>query len=142
MPPPRKPSPIVQALPPSQRKPVPDPNPPPALHRSQATSTAFWKLMDRWGVPDEKALQLLDHVGGLTAAGKRPRFAMTGDEAKRFAHLMEIDTNLRAVVSDAPGWLVRKNQAFGDTTPLEQMTSGERGMARVHRFLVRTAMLR
>jgi hypothetical protein len=46
--------------------------PRPTLYRSQATSKAFWALMDRWGVPDSKALQLLDHVGGLTATGKRP----------------------------------------------------------------------
>jgi hypothetical protein len=32
--------------------------------------------------------------------------------------------------------------AFGNTTPLDQMASGERGVARVHKFLVRTAMLR
>jgi Protein of unknown function (DUF2384) len=55
---------------------------------------------------------------------------------------METDTTLQAVVSDAPGWLARKHQAFGNTTPLDQMASGERGIARVHKFLVRTAMLR
>ncbi len=145
MPTDRKPPAVVHAPPPGRRKPAPDPEPPAAIHRSQATSRGFWALMDRWGVPDEKAVQLLDHVGGLTAAGragKRPRFMMTGDEARRFAYLMEIDTNLRAVVGDPAGWLNRKHHTFGNTTPLDQMASGERGMARVNRFLVRTAMLK
>jgi hypothetical protein len=104
----------------------------------------FWALMDRWGVPDEKALQLLDHVGGLTAAGKRPRFGMTSDEAKRFAYLTEIDTAAQAIFGETGPWLVRKNKAspFGGSAPLEHMIKfGERGLADIHRFLVRQAML-
>jgi hypothetical protein len=93
---------VVRAAPPGRRATTPAPESPPAPHRSQATAKAFWALMDRWQVPDEKALRLLDHVGGLTAAGKRPRFAMTGDEAKRFAYLMEIDTALQRSSATPP----------------------------------------
>ena len=72
------------------------PEPRPALYPSQATSKAFWALTDRWHVPDDKPLQLLDHVGSLTATGRRLRFAMTSDEVKRFAYLTEIDATARA----------------------------------------------
>src|ERR1700746_2810994 len=107
------------------------PEPRPALYPSQATSKAFWALMDRWGVSDDKALQLLDHLGGLTATGKRPRVAMTRDEEKRFAYLTEIDTAAQAIFGETGPWLLRKNKAspFGGSAPLDHMIKlGERGL--------------
>jgi hypothetical protein len=45
--------------------------------RLPASSIVFWSLMDRWGIPDETALALIDRPGGLTRSGKRPRFRLS-----------------------------------------------------------------
>jgi hypothetical protein len=68
---------------------------PPALHRSKATGRTFWKLMERWNVPDREALELIDYPAGLTKNGKRPRFTLTTPQSERLPYLMEIDANLR-----------------------------------------------
>jgi hypothetical protein len=50
---------------------------------SKLTTKAFWPLIDKWQIADEKALRLLGHEGRLTSTGKRPRFTLSVDQAKR-----------------------------------------------------------
>jgi hypothetical protein len=70
---------------------------------------------------------------------------MTSDEAKRFAYLTEIDTAVQAIFGEPGPWLMKKNRTspFGGSARLDHMIKfGERGLADVHRFLVRQALLR
>jgi hypothetical protein len=57
---------------------------------SNLTTKVFWPLIDKWDIADEKALHLLGHEGGLTSTGKRPRFTLTVDEARRVSYLRQM----------------------------------------------------
>jgi hypothetical protein len=112
---------------------------PPARPES-LTSKTFWALMDRWGVADQSALLLIDYTGGFGAAGRRPRFRLTSDQARRLEYLLDIDATLRESWRSAePGeWLARDNRdpTFAGRSPLEHMRRrGLRGIADVLRFL-------
>ena len=85
------------------------------------SSAAFWSLIDRWGVGDQDALQLIGHAGGLTKRGTRPRFRLAGSEAERYHLLRTLDDALAALGQDARAWL-RKSRA-GDR-PLDTMLAG------------------
>ncbi len=139
----------ARAKPPVKRRtsasPRPQPSPakppgPPAPEASAITTKSFWPLMDRWGVADELALQLLGHSGGLTSTGKRPRFTLTAEEAKRLEYLVEIGNSLELMFGDAGAWLKQRTSAlpFHGLTPLDYMAvRGGAGVAEVLRFLAR-----
>lgn len=113
--------------------------------RLPVTSVVFWSLMDRWGVPDEKALPLIDRPGGLTRSGKRPRFSLSTEQGRRLAYLLEIDANLQRTGEDAGGWIMRRNAArtFRGSSPLDYMTAhGLQGFAETLKFLNRRALER
>lgn len=96
--------------------------------------------MDRWGVPDEQALKLLGHPGGLTSTGKRPRFTLSEAEARRLGYLREVGANLELMFGEAGAWLKQRTNAlpFHGLTPLEYMVQrGQAGIAEVLRFLAR-----
>jgi hypothetical protein len=102
------------------------------------TTKAFWPLMDRWGVPDEQALRLLGHPGGLTSTGKRARFTLTDEEARRLAYLAEVGTNLEVMFGEAGAWLKQRTSAlpFRGASPLDYMIDrGAAGIAEVLRFI-------
>ena len=61
--------------------------------------------MDRWRVADETALRLLGHEGGLTLQGKRPRFALTSEQAHRLTNLLAIDRLLTDLFGEDAAWL-------------------------------------
>lgn len=92
----------------------------PPEHAATLSSTLFWSLADRWGLPDLDALPLLGHAGGLTKAGTRPRFKLAGAEAERLAQLRQIDDALAALGLDPRAWLRQAIQAapFAGATPL------------------------
>lgn len=135
----------------ARTKPAPQRRKPPTVSRGKAaaiarptpqplTTKAFWPLMDRWGVTDEQALQLLGHPGGLTSTGKRPRFTLTEEEARRLGYLHEVGTSLELMFGDAGSWLKQRTNAlpFHGLTPLDYMISrGQAGIAEVLRFLAR-----
>lgn len=107
------------------------------------TTKAFWPLMDRWGIPDEKALRLLGHEGGLTRTGGRPRFTLTAEEVRRLDYLREIGTALELMFGEAGPWLQQPASAlpFRGQAPLDYMISrGLPGLAEAHRFLARWGM--
>ena len=87
-------------------------------------STAFWSLMDRWRIPDEAALDLIGHPGGLTKQGTRPRFRLTGEAADLFQGLLEIDAALGLLKLDPGAWLNGpiKAKPFAGATPLAFLT--------------------
>jgi hypothetical protein len=106
-------------------------------------STAqFWQLMDRWGVPDAGALDLIDFAGKVGKSGKRPRFRFSPHQKRLFSWLAEIDSALGAAGADHE-WLAKKNRSapFSGKTPLAFMTaSGGDGMAAVLWFVTRMAL--
>ena len=96
--------------------------------------------MDRWGVADETALRLLGHPGGLTSTGKRPRFTLTEEEARRLGYLREIGTSLELMFGEAGAWLKQRTSAlpFNGMAPIDYMVArGAGGIAEVLRFLAR-----
>ena len=96
--------------------------------------------MDRWGIPDDKALELLGRRRGLTRTGGRPRFTLDADEVRRLDYLREIGTALEIMFGDAGPWLRQRASAlpFRGLTPLDYMiVRGTPGLAEVHRFLAR-----
>ena len=58
------------------------------VHRP-VTGAAFWALMARWVVPDDQALKLIGQPP--SPSGKRPRFALTAEQADRLELLRDID---------------------------------------------------
>ncbi len=122
------------------RHPAPAVVPPPV---PAITTKAFWPLMDRWGVDDETALRLLGHKGGLTSTGKRPRFTLSAEEARRLEYLNEIGASLELMFGEAGDWLKQRTSAlpFHGLAPLEYMaTRGGAGVQEVLRFLARFGM--
>ena len=104
------------------------------------TTKAFWPLIDRWGIPDDKALLLLGHAGGLTSSGGRPRFTLKAEEVERLRYLREIGTALELMFQQAGPWLQQSASAlpFRGLTPLDYMIArGTPGLAEVQRFLAR-----
>jgi hypothetical protein len=107
------------------------------------TGKAFWLLIDRWGIPDALALQLIDQPGGLTRTGKRPRFALTAEQVQRFSFLQELDGLLQQYQGGAGVWLQKRDAArpFANSTPLELMIRrGLPGFADTLRYLNRQAL--
>ena len=112
----------------------------PAAAPPPITTKAFWPLMDRWAIPDDKALQMLGNRRSLTRTGGRPRFALDADEVRRLGYLGEIGTALEVMFGEAGPWLKQRASAlpFQGMTPLDYMIArGLPGLAEVHRFLAR-----
>ena len=102
----------------------------------QITGAAFWALMARWGIPDDQALKLIDHAPG--ASDKRPRFALTSEQAERLDLLREIDRHAADIYDDAGEWLRRPNRStmFSGKPPVFLMaTEGREGIEAVLRYL-------
>jgi uncharacterized protein (DUF2384 family) len=100
----------------------------PASGLKSATAAAFWALMQRWGVPDDQALQLIDQPP--SKSGKRPRFSLSADQAERLQLLREIDQQaIDLYHRDAGNWLRRPNSStlFGRRSPLAFMVREGRG---------------
>ena len=104
---PKRPPPPRPATPPAPRKPV--------------SSAAFWSLIDRWGVGDTDALDLLGRAGGLTRKGTRPRFRLGDAEIERFHLLQTLDDALAALGTDPRAWL---GAPVKGATPLDTMRRG------------------
>lgn len=104
------------------------------------TTQAFWPLMDRWAIPDDKALGLLGKHRSLTRTGGRPRFALDDEEVRRLGYLREIGTALELMFGEAGPWLKQPAAAlpFRGMAPLDYMIArGTPGLAEAHRFLAR-----
>jgi hypothetical protein len=107
------------------------------------TTKALWPLMDRWGIPDDEALELLGRGRGPTRTGGRPAFTLDAEEARRLDSLREIGTALEVMFGDASPWLKQRASAlpFRGLTPLDYMIArGTPGLAEVHRFLTRWSL--
>jgi uncharacterized protein (DUF2384 family) len=91
------------------------------------TGAAFWALMARWDVPEDQALQLIDQPA--SASDKRPRFALSTEQAERLDLLYQIDHTATDIHhSPAGDWLLRPNSStlFGRCSPIAFMAGGGR----------------
>ena len=121
------------------------PAPRPASDTGPISSAAFWSLMDRWGIGDLEALDLLGHGGGLTKKGTRPRFRLVGSEAALFAVLREIDATLTLASLDPAEWLrtPKKGAPLGGRTPVATIAAaGAAGARSVHHLAVQESLKR
>jgi hypothetical protein len=86
------------------------------------SSTTFWSLIERWGVSDEQALELIGYEGKLPTTGRRPRFKLSSEQERTVSTLLEIDHALVAAGMDA-SWL-RKRSRAAPRSPLDLMRAG------------------
>lgn len=108
------------------------------------SSAAFWRLIDRLGIPDADALNLIGYPGKLPASGKRPRFRLTTRQTRTASALAEVGTALEAV-GETAAWLHRRNRStpFSGRAPLALMAAGkDESIGEVIRFLARLALRR
>jgi len=106
------------------------------------SSAEFWRLIDRLGLPNADALNLIDYPGKLPASGKRPRFRLTTHQTRLANALAEVGTALEAV-GETPAWLHQRNHSspFSGRPPLAIMVVGNgEGIGEVLRFLGRLAL--
>ncbi len=102
-------------------------------------STPFWTLMDKWNIPDQAALDLIGHPGGLTKKNTRPRFKLVGEEAVLLRSFQEIDAALRPLGLEPKTWLHQPIAAapFDGATPAAYLTSRRKqGVQDVQRFIL------
>jgi hypothetical protein len=107
------------------------------------SSIMFWSVMDRWGVSDLAALQLLHHQGGLTRKGTRPRFRLQGEEAEMAGRLSEIDQSLSGLRADHRKWLNKpiQNAPFNGATLIEYLTvKGVSGAKDVNLYILKNGL--
>lgn len=108
------------------------------------SSAEFWRLMDRLGIPDADALNLISYPGKLPSSGTRPRFRLTTRQTRQANALADVVTALEAV-GETPAWLRQRNRSppFSGRAPLAVMAAGDgEGIHVVMRFLTRLALRR
>ena len=70
------------------------PGPVPAERQKDLNCDTFWKLMDRWKVPTDRALTLIGRDAEPVAEAERPRFPLSDEQAKVASCLLEIELTL------------------------------------------------
>jgi hypothetical protein len=70
----------------------------------------FWRLMERWAIPDAAALGLIEFAGKMGKLGARPRFRFGPHQRQLTAYLAEIDAAM-TILGEDPGWLGKRNRA-------------------------------
>jgi hypothetical protein len=111
--------------------------------RPSVTSAAFWKLMDRWDVPDLDALALIGHRGGLSKKGTRPRFKLNGEEGERVKSLFEIDQAISSLRLDPKNWMNKPIKAgpFEGAKPIFYLKKfGPKGVIAASRYLLKNGL--
>ncbi len=116
-----------------------------ASGRANISSTTFWRLMERWGVPDLAALDLIGHGGGLSKKAARPRFKLSPGEMEKMRQLIEIDQTLAILGLDPKAWLNKPVQAapFAGASPIAYLgQAGPEAIAKTGRYLLRHGLTR
>jgi hypothetical protein len=86
------------------------------------SSATFWSLIDRWGVSDEQALELISYEGKLPTTDRRPRFRLSAEQVRILSTMLEIDSALVAAGIDR-AWLRRRGGKLRKS-PLDLMRAG------------------
>src|SRR4051794_22159835 len=85
------------------------------------SSATFWDLMARWGVPDDKALDLIGYEGGRPR--RKPRFRLSVGQAQRLSAMLEIEVALTTSGLGA-SWLQTRSPRLRRQTPLQRIQAG------------------
>jgi hypothetical protein len=90
----------------------------------------FFLIMDAWGVGAEDARVLLGSPAERTyyAWRRGNGVRVPADTLRRIGYIAGIYKALQILYSDphlADGWILRRNKAFGEQTPLERMRGGD-----------------
>jgi hypothetical protein len=88
----------------------------------QPSSATFWSLIDRWGVSEEQALELISYEGKLPTTDRRPRFRLSAEQVRILSTMLEIDSALVAAGIDL-AWLRRRGGKLRQS-PLDLMRAG------------------
>jgi hypothetical protein len=111
--------------------------------RRSITSAAFWKLIDRWDVPDLDALDLIGRRGGLSKKGTRPRFKLNDEEEERVKLLFGIDQAISSLRLDPKNWMIKPIKAapFEGAKPISYLTKyGTKGVIATSRYLLKNGL--
>jgi hypothetical protein len=74
--------------------PIPGPQTSPPERQKDLNCETFWKLMDRWHVTTDQALNLIGRNPEPMTATGRPRFPLSDEQAKIVSCLLEIELTL------------------------------------------------
>ena len=74
------------------------PEPLPARRQKDLNCHTFWKLMERWEVPTDRALILIGCDAEPVAETERPVFPLSDEQAKVVSCLLEIELTLAVAV--------------------------------------------
>src|SRR5689334_18582214 len=97
------------------------PTPLPPERQKDLNCGIFWKLMDRWQVPTDRALTLIGCDAEPVAETERPNFLLSDEQAKFVSCLLEIELTL-AVAGVGRGRHREGNLAPSNgTVPLDAM---------------------
>jgi hypothetical protein len=97
---------------------------------SPGAVTAFFRMMETWGVRDEDARQLLGGVsnGAYYAMKKQPERVLDEDRLRRVSLLLGVFKALNILYDEALAdrWmqLPNRNRLFGGSTPLSYLLVG------------------
>jgi hypothetical protein len=97
---------------------------------SPAAIRVFLNIMERWGVRDEDARQLLGGMsnGAFYAMKKNPRRVLDEEKLRRISYLVGIFKALNILHGEALAdrWMTlpNRNRIFGGATPLEYLIRG------------------
>jgi hypothetical protein len=77
--------------------------------------------MERWGIPDSIALELIGFVGRIGKSGKRPRFRLNTHQLQLLEYLQELDRAAEATHGSATAWLNHRQRAapMNGRTPVQ-----------------------
>jgi hypothetical protein len=94
------------------------PEPVPPERQKDVNCDTFWKLMDRWKVPTDRALTLIGRDAEQASETERPSFPLSVEQAKVVSCLLEIELTL--TVRDARS-RKRSRAPAHETLPLDAM---------------------
>jgi hypothetical protein len=66
----------------------------PPQRQKNLNCETFWKMMDRWEVPTDRALTLIGLAAEQSAKTERPSFPLSDEQAKVVSCLLEIELTL------------------------------------------------
>jgi hypothetical protein len=94
------------------------PEPVPPERQKDLNCDTFWKLMDRWKVPTDRALTLIGRDAEQASETERPSFPLSVEQAKVVSCLLEIELTLTVRDARSPK---RSRAPAHETLPLDAM---------------------
>jgi hypothetical protein len=97
------------------------PEPVPPERQKDLSCDTFWKLMDRWKVPTDRALTLIGRDAEQASETERPSFPLSDEQAKVVSCLLEIELTLTVAGAGRARSRKRSRAPAHETLPLDAM---------------------